>query len=227
MRILRPGKVNILLKMVVLVIAAAAGMFLWRTMTTNQNIEQLLTENRHLKEAITNLNEETQIGYAKVLSQEKRDGKIYTKLLFVETDRQDPLKRVLEKEYEIEGDVVHFDALVVKFDNRVVMDGTERSMYLWRRVYGETMLPEDGYPIEEQGRVAQRYADICEKLSLQNKQLFWGEIWALSNNPQALAAVGVRAIYGNVVYHKLEPRLIYVFKISGTGNLYPEIVPDL
>jgi hypothetical protein len=213
--------------MVVLVIAAVGGFFLWRTMTVNQNIEQLLTENRHLKEAITNLNEETQIGYAKVLSQEKRDGKIYTKLLFVETDRQDPLKRVLEKEYEIEGDVVHFDALVVKFDNRVVMDGTERSMYLWRRVYGETMQPEDGYPIEETGRVAQRYADICNKLSLQNKQLFWKEIWALSNNPQALAAVGVRAIYGNVVYHKLKPSLIYVFKISGTGNLYPEIVPDL
>lgn len=227
MRIIRSGKINILLKTAVLVIASVGGFFLWRTMTVNQNIEQLLTENKHLKEAITNLNEETQIGYAKVLSQEKRDGKTYTKLLFVETDRQDPLKRVLEKEYEIEGDVVHFDALVVKFDNRVVMDGTERSMYLWRRIYGETMRPEDGYPIEEQGGVAQRYADICDKLSLQNKQLFWREIWSLSNNTQALAAVGVSAIYGNVVYHKLEPRLIYVFKISGTGNLYPEIVPDL
>jgi hypothetical protein len=207
--------------------AAVGGFFLLRTMTVNQNIEQLLTENKHLKEAITNLNEETQIGYAKVLSQEKRDGKTYTKLLFVETDRQDPLQRVLEKEYEIEGDVVHFDALVVKFNNRIVMDGTERSMYLWRRVYGEKMRPEDGYPIEEQGRVAQRYADICDRLSLKNTQLFWQEIWALSNNLQALEAFGVKAIYGHVVYHKLEPRLIYVFKISGTGSLYPEIVPDL
>jgi hypothetical protein len=227
MQKIRSGKVNIFLKLIVLVIVAAGGFFLWRTMIVNQTIEELLTENKGLKEAITNLNEETQIGYAKVLNQEIRGGKLYTKLLFVETDRQDPLIRVLEKEYEIEGDVVHFDALVVKFDNRVVMDGTERSMYLWRRVYGEKMRPQDGYPIEEKGSTAQRYADICKKLSLQNQQLFWREIWELSNNPENLATAGVRAIYGNVVYHKLQPGLIYVFKISSTGNLYPEIVPDL
>lgn len=35
------------------------------------------------------------------------------------------------------------------------------------------------------------------------------------------------AIYGSVVYQKLEPGLIYVFKISSTGALYPETVLDL
>jgi len=42
------------------------------------------------------------------------------------------LKRVLEKEYEIEGDIIHFDALIVKFDEQLVMDGKERTLYLWR-----------------------------------------------------------------------------------------------
>ena len=227
MRKIRSGKVNIIVKLVLLITACVGGFFVWRTMTVNRTIEELLAENTELKEAITNLNEETQIGYAKVISQESRDGVLYTKLKFVETDRGDPLKRVLEKEYEVEGDVVHFDALVVKFDNRVVMDGTERSMYLWRRVYGETMQPGEGYSIEEPGGTAQRYADICAKLSVKDRQLFWEEIWTLSNDPERLATAGVRAIYGNVVYHKIEPGLIYVFKISGTGSLYPEIVPDL
>ena len=227
MAILRSGKVGRLIKLFLVVIAGAGGFYLWRTFGINKTIEQLLTENKQLKEAITNLNEESQIGYAKVLSQERKEGRLFTKVLFVETDRQDPLKRVLEKEYEIEGDVVHFDALVVKFDNRVVMDGTERSMYLWRRVYGEKMRPEEGYPIEEAGGEAKRYEDICDKLSMKNRNLFWQEIWSLSNDTQRLEQAGVKAIYGHVVYNKLKPGLIYVFKISGTGNLYPETVPDL
>ena len=210
MAILRSGKVSRLVKLALVVIAGGGGFFLWRTFGVNKTIEQLLTENKQLKEAITNLNEETQIGYAKVLSQEEKEGRLFTRLLFVETDRQDPLKRVLEKEYEIEGDVVHFDALVVKFDNRIVMDGTERSMYLWRRVYGEKMQPEQGYPIEEAGNEAKRYADMCDKLSLKNRQLFWQEIWALSNDPQRLEQAGVKAIYGNVVYNRLNLSLIHI-----------------
>ncbi|NLH17176.1 MAG: hypothetical protein GX455_11410, partial [Phycisphaerae bacterium] len=53
------------------------------------------------------------------------------------------------------------------------------------------------------------------------------EIWALSNDPARLQQLGITAVYGNVVYRKLRPGLIYVFKISNTGQLYPETVPAL
>ena len=188
---------------------------------------ELLHENKGLKKSITNLTWETQIGYAKVLSQQEKDGKLITHLLFVETDRIDPLKRILEKEYEIEGDVVHFDALIVTFGNQLVMNGNEKSVYLWRRVYGEKMKPEEGYNIETPGSEPKRYADICAKLSLEDKSMFWEEIWKLSNDTDRLKEAGIKAIYGNVVYRKLRPGLIYVFKISSTGTLYPEVVLDL
>lgn len=194
---------------------------------TTRTIYQLLGENRELKQAITNLTEESQIGYAKVLSQETTDGRLWTRLLFVETDRTDPTQRILEKEYRIEGDVVHFDALIVKFDNRIVMDGKERAIYLWRRIYGEHTKPEDGLPIETEGAEPQRYADIGAKLSLRDRTLFWSEIWDLSNDLDRLKEAGVHAIYGNVNYRRLRPGLIYVFKINPTGGLYSEIVPDL
>ena len=203
------------------------GMMAWRAMFTNKTIEELLTENTHLKQAIAHLSEETQIGYAKVVSQDIRDGRLFTRLRFVETLPNEPLKPVVQKEYEVEGDIVHFDALIVKFGREHVMDGREKAMYLWRRIYGETQTPESGLIINPKGQTPARYSHLCEKLSLQDQDLFWTHIWTLSNDPNHLSDLGVQAIFGNVVYHKLEPGLIYVFKIDNTGSLYPEIVPDL
>jgi hypothetical protein len=68
---------------------------------------------------------------------------------------------------------------------------------------------------------------LCEKLSIRDRRLFWGEIWKLSNDPAALQKLGIKAIYGNVVYRQLKPGLIYIFKIGDAGALIPEIVPDL
>ena len=48
-------------------------------------IHELLAENKNLKQAITNLTNEEQIGYAKVISQETKDGQLFTTIKFVET----------------------------------------------------------------------------------------------------------------------------------------------
>ena len=190
-------------------------------------IRELLTENKQLKKAITNLTLEDQIGYAKVISQEKRDGKLFTNVRFVETARDDKLKRVLEKNYTIEGDIVHFDALIVKFGDKMVMDGKEKALYLWRRVYGENTAPENGLIIEEAGTEPQRYKDLLKLLPENQRGLFWTNIWELANNPEQLREYDIKAIYGNVVYSKLRKGLVYIFKVSPTGQLYPETVPDM
>lgn len=214
-------------KILVLLAVLGAGGFFWYRFTTNRTIEQLLRENEGLKTAISNLTQENQIGYAKVLSQETRDGKLFTKLLFVEVDPSDFTKQILKKEYEVEGDVVHFDTLIVTFGSQLVMDGKERAMYLWRRIYGEKMPPEQGYPIETQGQPSPRYAELCAKLSIEDNKLFWDEIWQLSNNPKRLESLGIKAVFGDAIYRQIKPGLIYVFKVSNTGTLYPEIIPDL
>ena len=209
---------------VCLIILAYVGRgFYYRART----IHQLLTENKHLKEAITNLTREEQIGYAKVNAQEAKDGEISTTIKFVETARDDMLKTILEKEYTIEGDIIHFDALIVKFGDKMVMDGKIKALYLWRRVYGEKMAPEDGFAIEEPGAEPRRYSDLLQALSIKQKQLFWSNIWELANDPEKLKEHDIEAIYGNVVYSRLREGLIYVFKISPTGQVYPEVVPDM
>ncbi len=190
-------------------------------------IHELLAENKNLKQAITNLTGEEQIGYAKVIAQEFRGGELFTTVRFVETARGDKLTNILEKEYTIAGDVVHFDALIVKFGGKMVMDGRAKALYLWRRVYGEKMSPAEGFPIEEPGAEPRRYKDLLEALPIEKRHMFWSNIWDLANDTEKLTAYDVEAIYGNAIYGKLRKGLIYVFKINSTGQVYPQVVPDI
>ncbi len=190
-------------------------------------IHELLAENKELKQAITNITAEEQIGYAKVISQENREGKLYTTLRFVETARDDKLKKILEKDYIIEGDIVYFDALIVKFGEKLVMDGRGRALYLWRRVYGEHMSPSEGFMIEQAGAEPARYADLLKVLPIKQREVFWSGIWELANDPEKLKQYDIQAIYGSAVYSRLRPGLIYVFKVSAAGQVYPEIVPGM
>jgi len=224
---MRTAKIKITTLLLLVVVLVAAGYFGRGFFLREMTIHQLLNENKQLKTAITNLTTEEQIGFAKVIKQETRDGKIWTTLRFVETARDDKLKKIVEKDYTIEGDVVHFDALIVKFSDKMVMDGKERAMFLWRRVYGETMAPQDGFPIESPGAEPQRYADLMKRLSIKQREMFWSNIWDLANNPEKLNEYGISAIYGNVVYSQLKPGLIYIFKINPAGQVYREVVPDM
>lgn len=203
--------------------AFVAGTLLYGTKT----VHDVLNENKELKQAISTLTEEDQIGYAKVLKQETRDGRLYTTLRFVETERGNPLKTVLQKDFEIEGDIVHFDALIVSFSGQAVVDGGERSLYLWRRVYGETQAPVDGFFVESPGVEPARYEGLLAPLKQDEQQLFWNAIWELANDPEALQSYGINAIYGNAVYKRMRPGLIYIFKFTPTGQLIPGTVPDL
>jgi len=224
----KPGKLTWLLVVIMLAVLIGGTAYMGRGLYySTVTIGELLTENRRLKEALANLMREEQIGYAKVVRQEVRDGQLWTTIRFVETARDDKLKRVLEKEYTIEGDIVHFDALIVKFSDKMVMDGKERALYLWRRVYGEKMAPTEGYPIEEEGIEPRRYADLLAALPIKHRKVFWSSIWELANDKDRLKKYGIEAIYGSVVYTKLREGLIYIFKISPTGQLYPEVVPDM
>ena len=76
----------------------AAGILFPIAFYTSKTIYDLLGKNKELKKNITQLTAESQVGYAKILSQETREGRLFTRILFVETDRSDPLKRGLEKE---------------------------------------------------------------------------------------------------------------------------------
>lgn len=210
--------------LLVLVLGAGLGGALFYGAKT---VHDLFADNEKLQAALENLTREDQIGYAKVVRQETVDGQLGTTLKFVETARGNPLKTVLSREYTIPGDVVFFDALIVTFNTDDVMSGKQQALYLWRRVYGETMAPAQGFPIEAEFRTPERYADVLRELPHADQEMFWDAVWRLADDPDHLKKYGITAVYGNAVYKKLRPGLIYVFKISANGRVYPETVPDI
>ena len=189
-------------------------------------MQELLTENKTLRASLVHLQHEDQIGHARLVSQEHREGRLYSTVRFVQTARGNPNQTVAEHLYEIEGNIVHFDALIVRFEPDLVADGRARALYLWRRVYGEHMQPSEGYPIETPGSEPARYADLLNRLGMRERMIFWENIWELANDPTQLEEYGVSATYGNAIYSQLQPGLVYVFKITASGQIYPEAVPQ-
>ena len=223
----KTAKIGIVSKILLLAVILAAAFWGRSIFKTAATIDDLLTENKKLKQAITNLTLEDQIGYAKVVSQENIDGKILTTIKFVETDRDDKLKKVFENQYTIQGDIVHFDALIVKFTDQMVMDGQQKAIYLWRRIYAENTAPENAMIIEPPNAEPPRYKGLLKMLPEKERNLFWANIWDLANDPQKLKQYGITAAYGNVVYSKLKPNIIYIFKITPAGQLYPQVIPEM
>ena len=121
------GKIiSTLIGLITLALGAFIGLSFY---LSNSTIHSLLTENFELNRAITNLTAEEQIGYATVISQVTDSlGQTKTKLRFVQTAAGKPKEIVDEKIYLIEGDVIHFDALIVKFSDDYVKDVKARAL---------------------------------------------------------------------------------------------------
>jgi hypothetical protein len=204
---------------------ATAGILGLTFYHSTASIHELLTENRQLNQAVSNLTQEEQIGYAILQSQSNNAlGELESQVRFVQTAADDPKEVVSEQLFTISGDIIHFDALIVKFTNEYVTDGSERALYLWRRIYGESTTPANGEPIEIPGTAPERYYMITKSLHIKNRDIFWEAIWDLANNTDRLRDYGVQAVFGNAIYTRMQIGKVYLFKISATGQIYPEIV---
>jgi hypothetical protein len=192
-----------------------------------ETIHGLVAENKLLKQALTNIRHEDQIGYAKVINQKRTNGSIRTTIKFVETARDNKLKKILEKEYTIEGDIIHFDTLIVNFGNKMVIDSKPRALYLLRRVYGDKMVKEEGFVIEQSSTEPRRYIDLLEDLPAKESQEFWSKIWDLANDTEKFKEYDIEAVNVDVVCSRLRKGLIYVLKINQSGQVYLENIPDI
>jgi hypothetical protein len=217
------GKIiGALIALTALATATGLGLFVY---FSSSSIHSLLTENRALNTALSNLTREEQIGFATVIDQERNElGQLTTKLKFVQTAAGNPKEVVDEQIVSIAGDVIHFDALIVKFDEQMVRDGEERALYLWRRIYGEQTSPEKAAAIQAPGSAPERYHAITKTLNVNDREVFWEAVWSLANDPGRLSEYGITAVFGNAIYSKVEPGKVYLFKIGATGQIYPEVV---
>lgn len=212
-------------RLIVIATVVTAGILGVSFYYSTASIHQLFTENKRLREAVHNLTQETQIGYAVLESQTRNaSGDTISQIRLVQTAPDNPGKIISEQQFTIPSKVIFFDALIVKFTDAFVKDGKERALYLWRRIYGEGTPPVDGQTIETPSAAPERYESITRSLQFKSKQIFWDAIWELANDTDKLSNYGVTAVFGNAIYIRPKPGKVYLFKISATGQIYPETV---
>jgi hypothetical protein len=210
--------------------AAAAGT-LWllspgETARLRQEREELEKQREALEQAVSRLTGEDRVAEVYVVDQ-IRAGQVVngqaaprdlTTIEFIEMDRQQhPLP---SKRFVIYDEVIFFDALVLKFDQRYVAMGDAlrgKSLALFRRIYGEHQNPIEGFPIDAGGDVPNVFRVNPEPSPFEQK--LWTQFWDLARNPDLAARNGVRVAQGEAVYAPMERGQVWTLTLQNDGGL--------
>ena len=181
-----------------------------RIETLQRVVERLTSERRIAQVAAVSRSIDPATGYPSL------------NLQFVEFDHAG--RAMPPRHFYVLGDVVYFDALVIKFENDYVAAGDAlrgRSIYLFRRVFGEKQAPETGEPIDDSGFSGTGIPDVyrvAEAPSAYEVEL-WSNFWRYANDPEAAKAAGVRVVQGEAVYTKILLERIYTLTIEADGGI--------
>ena len=122
--------------------------------------------------------------------------------------------------YEVDGDLLYIDALVIKFDDAFVESNDllrGSSLLLFRRLFGEHQNPADGYPIDSVGQFPHAYSP--EEGAPPFHRDLWKSFWDYALNPEIVRESGVRAMHGEAPFIKLAPGHQYEVELRTSGGL--------
>ena len=182
--------------------------------TKKKEIERLLMVVRLLKI-------DHRVAHLTVLDQQPtEDGKnVVSTVRFVEVDNEGhPIGE--PHEFAVQGNVVYVDALVIKFADEYVeqadpLKGT--SACLFRRIFGESQKPEEGFPIDAVGSRPAAYSPGSEMSDFERD--LWDRFWEYANDRAKAEAAGIRAIHGEAPYMKVQKGKTYRVELRASGGL--------
>jgi hypothetical protein len=130
------------------------------------------------------------------------------------------------KTFRIQGDVAYFDALVIMFNRDYVKAGDAlrgKSIFLFRRIFGEHQKPKDGFPIDAPDGPGGVPVPAPYRLSPGRvgdfERELWSDFWRLANDPDLQKAHGVQVAHGQANYTRLEPGKVYRLQIDNAGGI--------
>ena len=129
------------------------------------------------------------------------------------------------RELTVDGTRVYLEALVIKFDDDYVEEGDflrGSSVCLFQRVFGEAQSPADGVAIEPSGTLPAVYGG--DELPAPFYRELWQRFWEYAEDPDAAAALGVRAIHGEAPFIESKPGKSYRVELRASGGL--SITPE-
>jgi hypothetical protein len=182
-------------------------------------LEREQQRSAELKKIVQRLGVENRVAEIIVTDQHPSGSKLYTSILFVENGRNgDALP---PKHFTVEGDEIHIDAMVVKFEGKFVeQDDPLRghSIALFTRLFGRSQSPEDAFMIDEPGHVPAFYRGADPHVSKFEQEL-WSNFWRLVDDQSYRQEMGVRVAQGEGVWLKFEPDHLYTLTLEANGGL--------
>jgi hypothetical protein len=189
----------------------------------NDDIRQKQAEILRLDTSLRLHKMERRLARVSVLDVEKdaETGKTLSTIEFVELNESgDPVGQ--PRRFQLEGQLVYVDYLVVKFDDKYVEDADlERgtSICLFSRIFGEFQKPKDGFSLDEPGERPGPYERGSVMSDFEKK--IWGDFWSIANDPAQAAEMGIRTLHGDAVSIKVQKGKTYRITVRSAGG--PEI----
>jgi hypothetical protein len=210
-----------------LIVILGGGVLYWQTRdSAQQQISELKQKNEALQQFVARLSAERRVADVLVLDKDvSADGVTRRTLLFVEYDRSG--QSMAPRQFVVEGDMTHIDAMVIQFDRQYVGSGDVlrgQSIALFTRIYGDRQNPADAPRIDEPGKIPLLYRSTDPQLAAFERQL-WNEFWQLADNPQHAASRGVRVAFGQGVWGPLERDKLYTLTLDNAGGLTLQVEP--
>lgn len=188
--------------------------------------EQLERQKFELQRAVQRLSSEDRVAEVRVVDQVRTGESVNgqpatgdtTTIEFIEIDRQGhPLP---SKRFVVSDRVIHFDALVIKFEQEDVASGDAlrgKSLALFRRIYGDRQQPAEGFPVDPEGDVPSVYRVQPDPSPLERQ--LWAGFWDYARNPVLAARDRVRIAQGESVYQPMLKGDIWTLTLQNNGGL--------
>ena len=158
-----------------------------------------------------------------VLDQEKRGekGELYSKVEFVElNDEGVPFDNDPPRIFEIKGDLVYIDSLVVKFEDKYIEEkdlDRSTSLCIFTRIYGERQQPIEGFPLDRKGTRPTGYARGGRETEFERK--IWDDFWNIANDDVKAKELGIRAASGEAPNMRVQKGKSYRVTLRSSGGL--------
>ncbi len=185
----------------------------------DERIGELELENQRLNAYLRLLQHEERRAQIQVLEQRTGvDGAVVNKIRFTEV-RSDGTPIGKERVFDLPGDQVYVDFLVIKFEDHFVKEGDPlrgKALVFFQRIFTNKVMPDEGYPLDEPGKAPEIYA--AEQAQTDWEKDLWRQFWKVGNDEKLAEEKQVKAMHGQAISQKLQPGKIYHVLIRNTGE---------
>lgn len=216
---------------VCVLVGGATGGYFGYYLPSHGREQEALRQVETLKRVVERLSSERRIAEAVLVDQQvdPATGRLASTVRFAEYGRDG--RRLPERHFRVFGDEIYFDALVIKFQDHYVAAGDAlrgKSIYLFRRVFGNQQAPEDGILIDDsQPSTAIPNVYRLDAHPTDYERDLWNNFWYYASNRKEAEQRGVRVLMGEAVYQKMVLNQLYHLRIEADGgiNFLPGAVP--